>query len=168
MEGFESFVGVNFWTALFTLLNFLALFFVLKHFLVGPVIKIIQDRQKEIDDMYDAADNAEKQAKAMEAEYQQKLEIASETGERIVKEAVARGQAREEEILRQANAEASAIMDKAVADIAMEKKKAINDAKDEISGIAIAIAEKVVARELNNEDQRKLVDSFIDELGEQA
>ena len=168
MEGFESFVGVNFWTALFTLLNFLALFFVLKHFLVGPVIKIIQDRQKEIDDMYDAADNAEKQAKAMEAEYQQKLEIASETGERIVKEAVARGQAREEEILRQANAEASAIMDKAVADIAMEKKKAINDAKDEISGIAIAIAEKVVARELNNEDQRKLVDSFINELGEQA
>jgi F-type H+-transporting ATPase subunit b len=168
VEGFESFVGVNFWTALFTLLNFLALFFVLKHFLVGPVIKIIQDRQKEIDDMYDAADNAEKQAKAMEAEYQQKLEVASETGERIVKEAVARGQAREEEILRQANAEASAIMDKAVADIAMEKKKAINDAKDEISGIAIAIAEKVVARELNNEDQRKLVDSFIDELGEQA
>ena len=54
MEGFESFVGVNFWTALFTLLNFLALFFVLKHFLVGPVIKIIQDRQKEIDDMYDS------------------------------------------------------------------------------------------------------------------
>ena len=168
MEGFESFVGVNFWTALFTLLNFLALFFVLKHFLVGPVIKIIQDRQKEIDDMYNAADNAEKQAKAMEAEYQQKLAVASETGERIVKEAVARGQAREEEILRQANAEASAIMDKAVADIAMEKKKAINDAKDEISGIAIASAEKVVARELTSDDQHKLVDSFIDELGEQA
>ena len=168
MEGFESFVGVNFWTALFTLLNFLALFFVLKRFLVGPVIKIIQDRQKEIDDMYNDADNAQKQAKAMEAEYQQKLAVASETGERIVKEAVARGQAREEEILRQANAEASAIMDKAVADIAMEKKKAINDAKDEISGIAIAIAEKVVARELNEADQAKLVDSFINELGEQA
>ena len=168
MEGFESFVGVNFWTALFTLLNFLALFFVLKHFLVGPVIKMIQARQKEIDDMYNAAGNAEQQAKLMEAEYKEKLSAASETGERIVKEAVARGQAREEEILRQANAEASAIMDKAAADIALEKKKAINDAKDEISGIAIAIAEKVVARELNEADQAKLVDSFIDELGEQA
>ena len=168
MEGFESFVGVNFWTALFTLLNFLALFFVLKHFLVGPVIKIIQDRQKEIDDMYASAGNAEQQAKLMEAEYKEKLSAASETGERIVKEAVARGQAREEEILRQANAEASAIMDKAAADIALEKKKAINDAKDEISGIAIAIAEKVVARELNEADQAKLVDSFINELGEQA
>ena len=168
MDKFEQFIGVNFWTALFVLLNTLLIYFVAKKFLFKPVMKIIQDRQKEIDDMYDAAGNAEKQAKAMEAEYQQKLEVASETGERIVKEAVARGQAREEEILRQANAEASAIMDKAVADIAMEKKKAINDAKDEISGIAIAIAEKVVARELNNEDQRKLVDSFIDELGEQA
>ena len=166
MEGFESFVGVNFWTALFTLLNFLALFFVLKHFLVGPVTKMIQDRQKEIDDMYASAGDAENQAKLLEEEYKQKLSAATETGERIVKEAVARGQAREEEILRQANAEASAIMDKAAADIALEKKKAINDAKDEISGIAIAIAEKVVSRELNAEDQAQLVDSFINELGE--
>ena len=166
MEGFESFVGVNFWTALFTLLNFLALFFVLKHFLVGPVTKMIQDRQKEIDDMYTAAGDAEQQAKQLEAEYKEKLTVATETGERIVKEAVARGQAREEEILRQANAEASAIMDKAAADIALEKKKAINDAKDEISGIAIAIAEKVVARELNSADQADLIDRFIDELGD--
>ena len=165
MEGFESFVGVNFWTALFTLLNFLALFFVLKHFLVGPVIKMIQDRQKEIDDMYTSAGNAEEQAKLMEDEYKQKLSAATETGERIVKEAVARGQAREEEILRQANAEASAIMDKAAADIALEKKKAINDAKDEISGMAMAIAEKVVGRELNEADQADLIDGFIDQLG---
>ena len=165
---FESFIGINPWTALFTLLNFLALFFVLKRFLVGPVTKMIQDRQKEIDDMYAAAGDAENQAKLMEAEYKEKLTVATETGDRIVKEAVARGQAREEEILRQANAEASAIMDKAAADIALEKKKAINDAKDEISGIAIAIAEKVVARELNEADQAQLVDSFINELGEQA
>jgi F-type H+-transporting ATPase subunit b len=50
----------------------------------------------------------------------------------------------------------------------MEKKKAINDAKDEISGMAIAIAEKVVGRELNAQDHAQLVDAFIDELGEQA
>ena len=168
MEGFESFIGVNFWTALFTLLNFLILFFVMRHFLIGPVIRLIQARQQEIDDMYSAAGNAEKEAKALESEYKQKLAVATETGERIVKEAVARGQAREEEILRQANLEATAILDKAAADIAMEKKKAINDAKDEISGIAIAIAEKVVARELNEADQAKLVDSFINELGDQA
>lgn len=168
MGQFESFIGVNFWTALFTLLNFLAVFFVAKRFLIGPVLKIIQDRQKEIDDMYSDAGNAQANAQAMEAEYKEKLAVASQTGERIVKDAVARGQAREEEIVRAANAEAAAIMDKAAADIAMEKKKALNDAKDEISGMAMAIAEKVVGRELSAADQGKLIDDFINELGDQV
>ena len=168
MAQFESFIGVNFWTALFTLLNFLALFFVLKKFLFKPVLKMIQDRQQEIDDMYLDAGNAKSEAQALEAEYKEKLAVASQTGERIVKEAVARGQSREEEIIRKANEEASAILDKAAADIAMEKKKAVNDAKDEISELAVAIAEKVVGRELNQADQAKLVDSFINDLGDQV
>ena len=168
MEGFQSFIGVDFWTALFTLLNFLAVLIVGKKFLWGPVMKMIQDRQQEIDDMYSEADTARVSAKAMEEEYKQKLSAAMETGERIVKDATARGQAKEEEILRQANAEASAMLRKAAADIAREKKKAINDAKDEISGMAMAIAEKVVARELTAADQSKLVDDFINELGDQV
>ena len=165
MGEFQSFIGVDFWTALFTLLNFLAVFFVGKRFLWGPVTKMIQDRQKEIDDMYSEADTARASAKAMEEEYQGKLSDARATSEQIVRDAVSRGQAREEEIIRQANAEASAMMDKAVADIALEKKKAINDAKDEIAGIALEIAGKVVGRQLSDADQTKLVDQFIDELG---
>ena len=166
MEGFEELLGVNFWTALFVLLNTLAIFFVAKKFLFKPVMKIIKDRQDEIDGMYQAAGDAKKQAEAMRGEYQQKLTAAQQTSERIVKEAVSRGQAREEEILRKANADAAAIMDKASADIALEKKKAINDAKDEISGLAMAIAGKVVGRELNEADQKDLIDRFIDNLGD--
>ena len=160
-----EFLNINFFTALFTLVNTVILFLVLKKFLFKPVMKMITDRQKEIDDLYDAAGAAEQNAKALEQEYQQKLSAAAETGERMVKEAVKRGQDREEEIIRQANAEAAAIMDKAAADIAMEKKKAINDAKDEISGMAMAIAEKVVGRELNDADQAQLIDGFIAQLG---
>ena len=165
MGEFQSFIGVDFWTALFTLLNFLAVFFVGKRFLWGPVTKMVQERQKEIDDMYSEADTARASAKAMEEEYQGKLSDARATSEQIVRDAVSRGQAREEEIIRQANAEATAMMDKAVADIALEKKKAINDAKDEIAGIALEIAGKVVGRQLSDADQTKLVDQFIDELG---
>ena len=168
MGQFEAFIGVNPWTALFTLLNTLTIFFVAKKFLFGPVMKMIEDRQKEIDDMYDAAAGAKNSAAALESEYQQKLSAASETSERMVKEAVTRGQKREEEIIRQANQEANAIRSKAAADIAQEKKKAINDAKDEIAGMAMAIAGKVVGRALSDADQASLVDHFIDELGEQA
>ena len=163
---FESFLGVNPWTALFILLNTLTIFFVAKKFLFGPVMKIIDDRQKEIDDMYEGANTAQQQAQALETEYKQKLSAAQATSERIVKEAVARGQSREEEIIRKANQDAAAIMDKASADIAQEKKKAINDAKNEISGLAMAIAGKVVERELNSADQADLIDRFINELGE--
>ena len=168
LERFEAFVGVNFWTALFILLNTLIIYFVAKKFLFGPVMKIIADRQNEIDDLYADANAAKDNATAMEAEYKEKLCVANETGERLVKEAVARGQQREEDIIRAANAEANAIREKAAADIAMEKKKAINDAKNEISGMAVAIAEKVVGRELKAADQEKLVDEFISALGDQA
>lgn len=166
MGYFEDFIGVNLWTALFTLLNTLTVIIVGTKFLFKPVMTMIQNRQKEIDDMYADADAAKTNATNLQAEYQAKLDDAQNTSDRIVKEAVARGQARQEEIIRQANADASAIMDKASADIAMEKKKALNDAKDEISDIAMAIAGKVVGRELNAADQSRLVDAFIDELGD--
>ena len=166
MGQFEAFVGVNFWTALFILLNTLIIFFVAKKFLFGPVMKIIADRQQEIDDMYAQAETSRDTAEKLQSEYEEKLSEAAATSERLVKEATVRGQAKEEEIIRLANERADAIRAKASADIAQEKKKALNDAKDEISVIALAIAGKVVGRELDAEDQSKLVDSFIEELGE--
>ena len=163
---FESFIGINFWTAFFVLMNTLAIFFVAKKFLFVPVKNMIDSRQKEIDAMYDAAGAAKESAQALENEYKEKLAQAQQTSDRMVKEAVARGQNRQDEIISQANAEARAILDKAAADIAQEKKKALNDAKNEISEMAMAIAEKVVGRELNDVDQAKLVDEFIEELGD--
>ena len=165
---FEDFIGVNFWTALFVLLNTIAIFLVAKKYLFGPIMKIITDRQNEIDEIYACADRDKEQAAALRAEYEEKLSVATHTSDRLVKEAVARAQSREEEIIQQANKEAASIRDKAAADIAQEKKKAINEAKDEISGMAMAIAEKVVGRALNEQDQKQLVESFIEELGEEV
>ena len=165
---FEELLGVNPWTALFTLLNTLTIYFVAKKFLFGPVMQIIADRQQEIDRLYADAGSAKEDAEAMRQEYQDRLTDAQATSDRIVREAVARGQAREEAIIRQAQTEASAIMDKAAADIRQEKKKALNEAKDEISDIALAIAGKIVGRELSAADQSSLVDSFIRELGDQV
>lgn len=166
MGYFESFIGINFWTALFVLLNFLVLFFVAKKFLFKPVKDMIDSRQKEIDSLYTEAENAKANAEAMEADYKTRLATAQETGDTLVKEAMARGKNREEEIIRQANLEADAIREKASADIAREKKKALNDAKDEISAIALEIAGKVVGETLDADRQQKLVDSFLEELGD--
>ncbi len=165
MGYFEEFIGVDLWTALFTLLNTLTVIFVGKKFLFKPVMKMIQDRQKEIDDLYSDANAAKSQANALESEYRQKLSTAQATSEKMLQEASARAQAHEEDILRQANAEAAAMKERANAEIALEKKKAINDAKNEISDLALTIAGKVVERELSRQDQADLIDRFINEIG---
>ena len=162
---FEELLGVNPWTALFTLLNTLTIYFVAKKYLFVPVMNIISERQQEIDQLYADAGSVREAAEAMRSEYQSRLNDARAASDRILREAVVRGQAREEAIIRQAQAEASAIMDKAAAHIRQEKKKALNEAKDEISDIAMAIAGKIVGRELSAADQSSLVDSFISEMG---
>ena len=168
MGQFESFIGINFWTALFVLLNTLTIFFVAKKFLFGPVSKMIADRQAEIDGMYADAGKAKGEAEEMASEYRQKLSEAQATSERLVKEAAQRGQMREEEILRNAHDEAEAIRSRAAADAVREKQKVLNDAKNEISAMAVAVAEKVIGRELNASDQSAMVDHFIDELGDKV
>ena len=161
-----EFLNINFFTALFTLLNTVLLFLVLKHFLFKPVMKMIADRQQEIDDLYSDAGRAKAEAQKLEQAYREKLDAAVQTGERMVREATARGQARQEEILRQANADAQAIISKAEADIAREKKKALNDAKNELADLALDIACKVVGHSLTEADQAVLVEKFIEELGD--
>ena len=163
-----EFLNINFFTALFTLVNTVVLFLVLKKFLFKPVMKMIEDRQQEIDTMYADAGEAREKAQQLCTAYENKLADARQTGERIVKEATARGQAREEDILRQANEEAAAIRRKAADDIAQQKKKALNDAKDEIAGLAMDIAGKVVEHSLDGKDQEALVDRFIQQLGERV
>lgn len=168
MGQFESFIGVNFWTALFVLLNTLAIYFVAKKYLFAPVRRMIESRQAEIDGMYESAANAKAQAEELEADYRRKIADAQQTSERMVKEAAQRGLRREEEILREANAQADAILTRAAEDAQLERKQALNDAKNEISAIAVTIAEKVIERELNETDQSALVERFIDALEEKA
>ena len=164
--GFEEFLGVNPWTALFTLANTVTLFLVLKKMLFKPVMQMIEDRQNEIDEMYRKADDSKRQAEVLQAQYEEKFSAATQEAERIVKEAVHRGHDREAEIIRAANEEASAIREKASADIAQEKKKAVAEAKGEISNLALEIAEKVIEKSLDSGDQKRLVDGFISRLGD--
>ena len=65
-----------------------------------------------------------------------------------------------------ARAQAAALKQKAEADIAQERKKAVNEVKDEIGGIAMEIASKVVEREISEKDHKDLIDEFIKNVGE--
>ena len=111
-EKFESFVGVNFWTMIFAWVNLLILYLLFKKFLFVPIKKMIDSRQQEIDDMYSDADSARKSAAELKAEYEEKMSHAEEESEQIVKKAVRKAQLKEEEILKEANLQASRTLER--------------------------------------------------------
>ena len=161
LTSFEGFVGVNFWTMLFAWCNLLILYFFLRKLLFKPVKNMIDSRQKEIDDLY--ADAEEKKAKAneMAAEYEEKLSHAKEESEEILRDALRRTQLKEEEILREADATARRTLKRAEEQVELEKKRAINEVKDEVSGLAIEIATAVIGRDVDEREHAALIDDFI-------
>lgn len=167
LKGFEDFVGVNFWTMIFAWINLLILYIVLKKIVFKPIKDMIDSRQKEIDDMYSTAEEAEKSANELKSAYEEKISGAKAEGEEIIRAAQRRAQLREEEIINEAKAEADRIIERAGVEIELERRRAVNDIKDEVSGIAISIAEAVIEKNISESEHRELIDSFIDKMGDE-
>ncbi len=167
LQKFEAFVGVNPWTMLFAWLNLLILYLFLKKLAFKPLKKMIDSRQKEIDDMYSDAESSRKDAEAMKSEYQEKLNTATEESEKILKDAQRKAQLREEEIILRANAEAQKTLERAEAQIELEKKNAINQVKNEVTEVAISIASAVIERDVKADEHKELIDDFISSMGDE-
>ena len=165
VEKFEAFVGVNPWTMLFAWLNLLILYLFLKKLSFTPLKNMIDSRQKEIDDMYSEAESSLTSAKDMQAEYEERLSHAGEESEQILKSALRRAQLKEEEILRDADAKAARTLERAEEEIELEKKRAINEVKNEVSELAIGIATAVIGRDVKADEHAELIDEFISSMG---
>ena len=139
---------------------------IFKKFLLNPVKKVIADRKAKADSEIADAKKLREEAEAMKAEYEQNLQNARTEANQIVTSAQKTAAARGEEIVGEARAQAAALKQKAEADIAQERKKAVNEVKDEIGGIAMEIASKVVEREISEKDHKDLIDEFIKNVGE--
>ena len=157
-------ISLDVWHIAAAILNLLILVWIMKKFLIGPVQKILAERQSQVDTLYSNAETAKNAAEADRAVYEEKMANADKEAEEVVRRATVRADKISDEILAEANRKAAEKLRKADADIEQEKKKAINEIKDEISGISIDIAEAVVCREIKASDHEKLIDTFIDSL----
>ncbi len=166
MDLYQSLVTVNPVTLIAQICNLFIQLFLVKKFFLDKIKAILDQRREAADKQITDAEAAKAEAMAIKATYEQNMAQSKAKADDILMNAQRSANARSEEIISQAQAAAAQIKSKASADIEMEKKKAINDAKNEISGLAMAIAGKVVERELNTADQSDLIDRFIEELGE--
>lgn len=166
LTGFESFVGVNFWTCLFTLVNLFILYKFMKKLLFKPVQNMIDSRQKEIDDLYADAGRSKAEAEKLKTQYEGQLSEANAERERILKAAHQRALQQQETMLREAQEQAARTLKRADEQIELEKKQARNELKNEVSDMAVQIAGAVLARDVKPAEHEALIDSFIDGLGD--
>ena len=166
MDLYQSLVTVNPVTLIAQICNLFIQLFLAKKLFLDKVKAILDQRREAADKEITDAQAARAEAEAIKQTYEQNMKEARAKADDLLLSAQRTANSRSEEIIGQAQQAAAQIKQKAASDIEMEKKKAINDAKDEISGISMAIAEKVVERQLNEEDQQKLISQFIDNLGD--
>ena len=163
--GPQSLVAVEPLTLIAAICNLFIQLFLFKKFFWNKVTAILDQRREAADKEITDAIASRKEAAVIKETYERNMQQARIQADTILSNAQKTAIARSEEIINLAHQEASMLKRKASADIEMEKKKAINDAKNEISGLAMAIAGKVVERELSSADQEQLIDRFIEELG---
>jgi F-type H+-transporting ATPase subunit b len=157
-------ISVNLWGILISLINLVIMYLILKKLFFKPVKKIMADRQKEVDDVYAKAEEANRRAEDNRSYYEDKLAHAEEDAASLLRAANERARKAEEEIRAEANRKAAATLKKADEDIALETKKARNEIKSEIASLSLDIAEKVIEREISEDDHKALIDRFIEDI----
>lgn len=158
-------VSIDPGTIVFTLINTLIIFLIFRFFLYKPVCGILDKRKEMAAAEIAEAQRAKESAEKTEQEYNELLANAKQAAESMMNDAVKKAQAREAEIISEANARAADIRAKAEEAIERDKKRAVNEIKDEISEMIVMAASKVVEKEISEKDNEEIISKFLAEVG---
>ena len=162
---YQAFVSIGWWEILATMCNTLITFLIIKKLLFKPVKKMLAAREEEVQAMYGAAEQVQSEAEGLRQEYTERLSQAKAEAAEIVGSATRRATVRGEEILKESSQQAAAMMKKAENTIEQERKKAMNELKDEVASLSVMIASKVVERDVKQADHERFIEEFIDKVG---
>lgn len=160
-------ISVNIWSILISLCNLGLIFWLVKKFLFKPVKAVLAKRQAEIDAHYQAAEDAQKNAESSREQYELKLAGAQAEADSMIQSATATANRRSDRIVSDARDKADGIIRQAQNEAELEKKKAQETIRQEIADVSAALTEKLLGREMNQADHRGMIDSFLNEMGEQ-
>lgn len=159
-------ISVNIWDILISLLNLLIIFLLFKRFLYKPVRKVLDKRKEAIDSQYSAADEAKKSALADKQTYEERLKTVETQADEMIKTAAATADRRSTKIIDDAREKADGIIRQAQSEAELEKKRAEDDIRREIADVSALLTEKMLEREIDKNDHREFIDSFIQGIGE--
>lgn len=142
------------------------LFTALSYLLFEPVRKILEDRRKKIQDNKEEAEKERNAANEFRIEYETKLKEIEKEAERILSEARKKALKNEAVIIDEAKEEAKRVLDRARMDIELERKKALDDMKQEIITVAAFMAQQVVDVSVDIKIQDELIEKTLKDMGE--
>lgn len=149
---------------LFILVSFIVLALLVKHFAWGPVTKMMDARSEKITGDLDYADQERSRAEKLAKEREDALKNSRAEAVEIVSKAKESGETQKKSIVTDAHSEAEEVRQRAKSDAAKAKEDAMADAQNDIASLSLEIASKVISKELNADDQKSLIDSYIKEL----
>ena len=153
------------WNIVWTIVNILVLFLLLKHFLFKPNTEMMESRTAEIENNLKDAEDQKQKASELTAQYEEKLQGAHAEAAQIVSEARQRGQREYDAILKTAGQDAQKEQERARADMEREREEMLRGVQENVTELVLLTASKLSQKELDEESDRKLVDSFLSEAG---
>ena len=159
-------VSLNIWQILISLANLTILYVVIKKILYKPVKVVIEGRKEAIAKSYADAEKAQNEANASRDEYAAKLATAHTTADEIIHDATVVANRRGEKIVADAHQKAEEIVKQGELEASMEKKKAMESIRRDITDVSAAMTEKLLKREMNEADHRGMIDEFLKGVGE--
>ena len=158
--------GIDPTTIVFTLINTLLIVLAYRFFMHKPVMRILEKRKEAVKTEIDAAAESNAKAAAAEKEYLALLADSKAEANKIISAAMAKARVQEEEIIAEAKESAVQIRRKAADEIERERKRAVNEIKDQITEIVIMAAGKVAEKEISESDNAALIESFLVNAGD--
>lgn len=148
---------------IWTFINILILYLLLRMFLFKPINKIMDERAKKIQDDLDNAKKSKEEAEQMRADYNETLATASDKARQIVEEAVGQAESECSEIMARAEKENLQLYQSTQKSIENERKRSVQEAQSQIADLAIAAASKIIAKNVDDSSNRQIVDEFLAE-----
>ncbi|ADC49432.1 ATP synthase b-subunit [Alkalihalophilus pseudofirmus OF4] len=158
---------INWGSALYQLLAFSVLLFFLSKFALKPLLGIMEKREQMINEQISSAEKNRKDSEAFIAEQRQALEQARMEANEIIQNAKKLSEQQGQDIVKAARNDAERIKESAVAEIQREKEQAVSALREQVAGLSVLIATKVIEKELNEAEQEKLVQEYLKEVGEE-
>ncbi len=158
-----SALGINLPSLIAQLINFTLLLVVLSVFAYKPLLRVLDERKKRIEEGLAASDEAKRQLAETEQASAAQLERARQEGQALIGQAQQMAARVQEEARQQARAEAEKLLERARSEIQLERDSAIGELRREFGDLTITAAERVIRRSLDAEAHRQLIEEVLAE-----